>query len=62
MFVLFVDLVLFPIIYVSLLVWISESPPIWERAADSVYHISHWFTDFVYLAIVGCLFLGLTTL
>ena len=26
-------------------VWTPESPPIWERAADSVYHLSHLFTD-----------------
>ena len=26
-------------------VWIPESPPIWERAADLVYHLSHLFTD-----------------
>ena len=25
--------------------WTPESPPIWERAADSVYHPSHLFTD-----------------
>ena len=33
--------------YVSLFsyVWIPESPPIWEKAADSVYHLSHLFTD-----------------
>ena len=26
-------------------VWISELPCIWGRAADSVYHLSHLFTD-----------------
>ena len=26
-------------------VWIPESPPIWEGAADSVYYLSHLFTD-----------------
>ena len=33
--------------YVSLFsyVWIPESPRILERAADSVYHLSHLFTD-----------------
>ena len=33
--------------YVSLFgnIWITDSPPIWERAADSVYHFSHLFTD-----------------
>ena len=46
MFVLWVVLVLFLIMYVSLYsnVWIPESPPIWERAADSVYYLS-LFTD-----------------
>ena len=33
--------------YVSLFihVWIPKSPPFWERAADSVYHLTHFFTD-----------------
>ena len=33
--------------YVSLFnyVWILESPSPWDRAADSVYHLSHSFTD-----------------
>ena len=33
--------------YVSLFsdVWIPESPPTWERAADSVNHLSRLFTD-----------------
>ena len=45
-FVLFVVLVLVPIMHVFRLgyVWIPESPPIWERAADSFYHLSHLFT------------------
>ena len=32
--------------YVSLFgyVWILESLPIWERAAEQVYHLSHLFT------------------
>ena len=56
MFVLLVVLVLFSIMYVSLFcyVWIAESPPIGkglltppilERTADSVCHLSHLFTD-----------------
>ena len=47
MFVLLVILVLFPIMYVSLYsyVWIPDLPPIWVRAADSVCHLSHLFTD-----------------
>ena len=47
MLVLLVVLVLFPIMYVSLLsnVWIPESPPIWERAADWVYQLSLLLTD-----------------
>ena len=46
-FVLLVVPVLFPIMFVSLLryVCIPESPPIWERAADSVYHRSDLFTS-----------------
>ena len=33
--------------YVSLFsyVWIPESPPNWERAAESVSHLFHLFTD-----------------
>ena len=48
MFILLVVLVLFPIMYISLFsyVWIPESPRIWERAADSVYHLSHLFINF----------------
>ena len=26
-------------------IWIPESPPIWERATDSVYHLSQLFTE-----------------
>ena len=54
MFVMLVVLVLFPIMYVSEFswVWILESPPIWERVADSVYHLSHFFAD-----VTSCSFL-----
>ena len=26
-------------------IWIPESPTIWERATDSVYHLSQLFTE-----------------
>ena len=26
-------------------IWIPESPPTWERAADCIYYLSHLFTD-----------------
>ena len=48
MSVLSVALVLFfSNMYVSILshIWIPESLPIWKRAADSVYQLSHLFTD-----------------
>ena len=37
--------------YVSLFsyVWIPESLLLWERATDSVYHLSHFFT-----AVTSC--------
>ena len=46
MFVLMVILVLFPLfMFLFSYVWIPESPPIWERSANSVYHLSHLFGD-----------------
>ena len=47
MCVLLVVLVLFPIVYISLFsyLWIPESQPIWVKAANSVYSLSHLFTD-----------------
>ena len=47
MCVLLVVLALFPIVYISLFsyLWIPESQPIWEKAAYSVYSLSHLCTD-----------------
>ena len=47
LFVILVVLILFPHYVCSLFsyVWIPESPFIWERAADSVYHLCRLFTD-----------------
>ena len=35
-------------------IWIPESPPTWERAADFIYYLSYLFTD------VNLYFRGLT--
>ena len=47
MFASSVFLVLLLIMYVSLFSYllIPESPPTWERAADSIYHLSFLFTN-----------------
>ena len=44
---MFLDL--FPVMHVSLFssVCIPGPPLIWERAADSIYHQSHLFTDVI---------------
>ena len=43
----FMVLILFPIMNISLFsyVCIPVSPPFWERAASSVYPLTHLFTD-----------------
>ena len=49
MFVLLCFLDLFPVMHVSLFSSVCIPGPllIWERAADSIYHLSHLFTDVI---------------